>query len=42
MDALKKKASAAIDDFVGLPLGLGDKMTNIDMNSMFEGVKPFL
>lgn len=42
MDGLKKKASAAIDDFVGLPLGLGDKMADLDMNSMFEGVKPFL
>ena len=32
----------SIAEDYGLPLGLGEKLKDLDMGQMFEGVKPFL
>ena len=38
---MKNKVAKLSDDY-GIPLGLGDKIKDLDVDQMFSGVKPFL
>jgi len=41
VENMKKKAAKFAEGY-GVPLSIGNQIADIDMSTMFEGVKPFL